>query len=122
MTDPLRPLLGSIASITRTTGISNSSTTAHKTDASHNATDATNATKAPGTFVERLTRHLSGVNKNDRKQLRKAFVEVALLNELGDQLIVDADFPELVERISDIIALDERAVAALDDLLGKYAE
>lgn len=115
MTDSLRPLINLVESVAKTAVASGSSTTAARTHVQSGVADK--AAGGRGTFMDRLASRLAGIDKKDRRQLRKVFVEVALAGELGEQLHVDPEFSELVEKVSEILSLDEQGTSVLDALL-----
>lgn len=121
MTDPLRPLVSLLESVSRassSTGAASShSSTATSSPAKEKNSPQASQESPRQLFVGRLSARLAGLDRRDHRQIRKAFVEVALLSELGDHLAVDSRFAELIDDVVAIISHDARTVADLDKVL-----
>jgi len=113
MTDPIRPFINFIESIANA-GAAKTHETASpkKVGNQQNSSPSSGATAL--TFSERLAARLAVIDRNDRKRRRQAFVELALLSELGEQLVLDHAMAELVDKVTSIIATDRQMAAELD--------
>ncbi|MES1190155.1 MAG: hypothetical protein ABUS47_03635 [Steroidobacter sp.] len=122
MTDPLRPVVNLIDFITRTKRISNTPGSATgQVDSPVKSASSGNAQYGAISLTGRLNTRLSAIDRNDHKRRRRAFVEIALLSELGEQLSMDNGFSELVEDICAVIASDKSITAALDGVLDQFS-
>lgn len=123
MTDPIRPLVTLIEAIARNTRSSGTKATEQDTRSAPAEALPSKGGAAPQSvrsFPILLKARLAGIDKGDKKQLRKAFIEVSLLNEFGEELVVDPGFSALVEQVSEIVSSDHSAILSLDETLEKY--
>jgi len=116
MTDPIRPFINLIESIAGA-GSSQKNRDVSSQRTAGKATNVASSAIAAVPFSERLATRLSVIDRHDRKRRRQAFVELALLSELGQQIAVDHAMGELVDKVSSIIAADHQMTAELDDIL-----
>jgi len=63
-------------------------------------------------------RALAGVEGVDERQLRRAFVQTLLADQLGQSLINDPQFQQIVSRVTDTIEEDPDASRLLSRLVG----
>lgn len=60
---------------------------------------------------------LAGVDGLDERQLRRALIQVLLADQLGEELINEAEFQQVVERVTDAIGEDRAAARLLGRVL-----
>ena len=123
MTDSIRPLVTLVEAITRNSKISNANGSDQGVTSAQPTADPAKSGSPPLSvkpFASLLKARLAGIERSDKKQLRKAFVEVSLVSEFGEELIVDPEFSTLVEQVSEIIFSDQTATLRLDQTLENY--
>jgi len=118
MTDPIRPYVNIIESIARSRKASAADESLPHAPPQQQRSESNGDPSIAGIrFAERLTTRLSAIDKNDQKRRRQAFVELALISELGEQLGLDIGLSELVDKVSTIIASDQEMAIGLDNML-----
>lgn len=123
MTDPISPLVTLIEAIARNTRSSSAKATDPDIKSAPGAALPTKDRAAPlavKSFSALLKMRLAGIEKSDKKQLRKIFIEVSLLSEFGEELVIDPGFSALVKQVSEIVSSDHSAILSLDQTLEKY--
>jgi hypothetical protein len=123
--DPLRPFAGLI----RTLWKANTSPTARE--------DSTARSFAPGTdqpqsdptdalteagLHSRVRARLQQIGPSDPRRAREAFVETVLAGELGEDLLRDPAFGDVVTRVADQIGADPALGIQLQSILQALAE
>jgi len=111
--DPLRPFTGLIRTLWKSTSSKTSTEQARGETAV-----AVGTTTLRSQIRSRLTR----VGVNDPRLAREAFVETVLTAELGENLANDPAFAEMVKRVAEHIAADDRLGGQLHALLCSLAE
>lgn len=119
MTDPLRPFTQAIHSLWRTRA-GEKNNTASATPSPAAASTADRRPPAPAvseTLQSRLQARMLGLDTNDPRRLREAFVETVLLWEIGDHLAPDPGLSEVVSRVAEQLAVDPIVGDRLHQLL-----
>jgi hypothetical protein len=115
VTDPLRPFAQLIRALWhgRTQRTADNGATANHSPPTADA-------RAPGEGVSlqtRLVSRIASIDAGNASRMRETFVETVLLWELGEHLAQDPAFGEMVERVSQQLALDPAVSAQLHELL-----
>lgn len=61
---------------------------------------------------------LAGIEGLDERQFRRALIQVLLADQLGEGLINEAEFQQVVERVTEAIGEDRVAAGLLDRAVG----
>ena len=122
--DPLRPFAGLIRTLWKSNASSTTqaeATTATPANVAEAQKDAAGALEETS-LRSRLRTRLARVGLKDPRLAREIFVETVLTAELGEGLVRDPAFSDMVKRVSDHIGADARLGARLQSLLQSLAE
>jgi hypothetical protein len=123
--DPLRPFAGLI----RTLWKANTSPTAREGSTAPSSTPTTD--QAPSEAAEalaeaglrsRIRTRIQQVGLTDPRRAREAFVETMLASELGENLLKDPAFGDVVRRVAEQIGAESGLGGQLQSLLQALAE
>jgi hypothetical protein len=122
--DPLRPFAGLIRTLWKS-----DAPTANQADAANASSPDVEQTReeAAGALEEaslrsRIRTRLVRVGLKDPRLAREVFVETVLTAELGEGLVRDPAFSDMVKRVADHIGADARLGGRLHSLLQALAE
>jgi hypothetical protein len=122
--DPLRPFAGLIRTLWKSSvhaATQADAPTASTPDVEQTRGDATGALEE-ATLRTRIRARLARIGLKDRRLAREVFVETVLTAELGEALMRDPAFSDLVKRVADHIGDDARLNGRLQALLQTIAE
>jgi hypothetical protein len=123
--DPLRPFAGLIRTLWKSNTSSTQAEAPLASSAASGAEQAQNqAAEAldEATLRAQLRARLLRVGLNDPRRAREVFVETVLSAELGEHLLRDPAFTDMVKRVANHIATDGRLGSRLHSLLQALAE
>lgn len=72
--------------------------------------------------IEERIRALPPNDPERRRQARRVFLEAVVAWEFGDQLLLDAEFTGLIDRLQETFAADPEIEQELDSVLGGLTE
>lgn len=122
--DPLRPFAGLIRTLWKSTTPSTTQKDALASASRSTEEAQSEAVAALGETAlrTRIRARLTRIGLNDPRLAREVFVETVLTTELGENLLRDPGFTDMVKRVADHIAADARLGDRLHSLLCSLAE
>jgi len=123
--DPLRPFAGLIRTLWKSNTSSSTQADAPLASSVSGAEQAQSQMAEAldeATLRAQLRARLVRVGLNDPRRAREVFVETVLSAELGEHLLRDPAFTDMVKRVANHIATDGRLGSRLHSLLQALAE
>jgi len=123
--DPLKPFAGLIRTLWKSTTPSTTQKDALASASTTRVEEAQSETAAAleeTTLRAQIRARLKRIGLNDPRLAREMFVETVLTSELGENLSRDPVFTDMVKRLAEHIAADDRLGDRLHSLLRSLAE